>query len=83
MAGCFLKSSLQFYIFTGIINGRFATLGDVLDFYSNPPPPEVGESELDPLELSDADKSDLIAFLETLNGAWPDLSAYATAWQGV
>ena len=64
-------------------DGRFATLGEVLDFYSAPPQPEVGESELDPLELSDADKSDLIAFLETLNGAWPDLSAFATAWQAL
>ena len=64
-------------------DGRFATLVEVLDFYSAPPLPEVGESELDPLELSAADKSDLIAFLQTLNGAWPDLSAYAAAWQAL
>ncbi|ETW93866.1 MAG: hypothetical protein ETSY1_37345 [Candidatus Entotheonella factor] len=62
-------------------DGRFASMRDVLAFYSNPPAPQVGESELDPLELDDDEITDLLAFLETLNGAWPDLSFYAAAWE--
>jgi len=62
-------------------DGRFASMRDVLQYYSNPPEPEVGESELDPLELDDDEITDLLAFLETLNGTWPDLSGYATAWE--
>ncbi len=62
-------------------DGRFANVRDVLRFYSDPPEPKVGESELDPLELDDDEITDLVAFLETLNGAWPDLSVYATAWE--
>lgn len=62
-------------------DGRFAGMRDVLQFYSDPPQPEVGESELDPLELDDDEIEDLIAFLDTLNGAWPDLSGYAAVWE--
>ena len=62
-------------------DGRFASMRDVLQFYSNPPAPQVGESELDPLELDEDEIADLLAFLDTLNGAWPDLSGYAAAWE--
>ncbi|ETX02356.1 MAG: hypothetical protein ETSY2_35705 [Candidatus Entotheonella gemina] len=62
-------------------DGRFASMREVLQFYSDPPAPEVGESELDPLELEEDEIADLLAFLETLNGAWPDLSGYAAAWE--
>ncbi len=62
-------------------DGRFASMRDVLQFYSDPPQPQVGESELDPLELDDDEITDLLAFLDTLNGSWPDLSGYATAWK--
>ncbi len=62
-------------------DGRFASMRDVLQFYSDPPTPQVGESELDPLELETDEITDLLAFLDTLNGSWPDLSGYATAWE--
>lgn len=62
-------------------DGRFASMRDVLQFYSDPPAPEVGESELDPLEFDSDEITDLLAFLETLNGAWPDLLGYATVWE--
>ncbi len=62
-------------------DGRFASMRDVLKFYSEPPEPQIGESELDPLELDDDEISDLLAFLETLNGSWPDLSGYAKVWE--
>ena len=62
-------------------DGRFASMRDVLLFYSDPPAPKVGESELDPLELDEDEIADLLAFLDTLNGAWPDLSSYAAAWE--
>jgi cytochrome c peroxidase len=62
-------------------DGRFASIRDVLHYYSEPPRPEVGGSELDPLELEHDEITDLLAFLETLNGTWPDLSVYATVWE--
>ena len=62
-------------------DGRFKTLGEVIEHYSNPLPAKVGESELDPLDLSETEKDDLLAFLETLNGDWPDLSVFETAWK--
>ena len=62
-------------------DGRFKTLGEVIEHYSNPPQARVGESELDPLDLSETEKDDLLAFLETLNGDWPDLSVFETAWK--
>ena len=62
-------------------DGRFKTLGEVIEHYSDPPPAKVGESELDPLDLTDAEKGDLLAFLEALNGDWPDLSLFETAWK--
>jgi len=64
-------------------DGRFASMRDVLQYYSAPPQPAVGESELDPLEFDDGEITDLLTFLETLNGAWPDLSVYATTWEKV
>lgn len=61
-------------------DGRFATMEEVIDFYNNPPPPEVGKSELDPLGFRPRDVADLLAFMEALNGAWPDLSRHQAAW---
>ncbi len=62
-------------------DGRFKTLGEVIDHYSDPPPAKVGESELDPLDLTQAEKDDLLTFLETLNGDWPNLSVFEKAWK--
>ena len=62
-------------------DGRFATVRDVLEVYSKPTPNPVGESEVEPLELSDSEIDDLIAFLETLNGDWPDLAPFEKAWK--
>ena len=62
-------------------DGGIASMADVVDFYSDPPPPSIGESELDPLEFDEAETSDLLAFLDTLIGTPPDLSGYPEAWQ--
>ena len=62
-------------------DGRFKTLGEVIDHYSDPPPAKVGESELDPLDLTAAEKGDLLAFLDALNGDWPDLSVFEKTWK--
>lgn len=64
-------------------DGRFGTLDEVLEFYSDPKGDAVGETELDPLELSGQDHADIKAFLETLNGAWPDLAPYEAAWKAL
>jgi len=61
-------------------DGRFATMAEVLAYYTDPPAPEVGESELDPLGFSARDQADLLAFMDALNGEWPDLAPYARAW---
>ena len=62
-------------------DGRFKSLREVMEHYSDPPPAKVGESELDPLDLTQAEKGELLAFLEALNGDWPDLSVFETAWK--
>jgi cytochrome c peroxidase len=64
-------------------DGRFATIEEVIAFYNDPPPPEVGESELDPLGFSARDLADLLAFMEALNGAWPDLGPHQAAWNSL
>ena len=61
-------------------DGRFATLDEVLDFYNEPKSGALGQTELDPLGLSEQDQADVKSFLETLNGAWPDLAPYEAAW---
>ena len=62
-------------------DGRFATLRDVVDFYSEPQDSGIGETEIDPLELGDDEKADLLAFMEALNGPWPDLKPFEAAWR--
>jgi cytochrome c peroxidase len=62
-------------------DGRFATMAEVIAFYTDPPPPEVGESELDPLRFSERDQADLLAFMDALNGAWPELEPYQHSWE--
>jgi Cytochrome c peroxidase len=64
-------------------DGSLATLRDILEFYSRPLPSKVGVSELDALALEEEEKEDLLAFLETLNGPWPDLSVHARTWQNL
>lgn len=62
-------------------DGRFDTLRDVIDFYVNPTPTEIGEREIDAIPLTEEEITDLMAFLETFNGAWPDLAPYESAWE--
>lgn len=62
-------------------DGRFATLEEVIAFYTDPPEPEVGKSELDPLGFSQRDQKDLLAFMEAINGDWPDLSNFPAEWE--
>ena len=64
-------------------DGRFATLDDVLEFYNKPKTDAIGETELDPLGLTEQDHSDIKAFLETLNGSWPDLAPFEAAWSAL
>jgi cytochrome c peroxidase len=63
--------------------GQFATLGEVLHHYNTAPAAPAGHSELEPLNLSDEELAQIIAFLKTLDGTinadakWlnnPDLS---------
>jgi cytochrome c peroxidase len=46
--------------------GQFATLEQVLDHYSRAPAAPSGETELHPLNLSERERKQLIAFLKTL-----------------
>ena len=62
-------------------DGRFATLREVLEFYSEPPPTTVGEREIEAKNFTDQEIEDLLAFFETLNGAWPDLNPFEQAWK--
>jgi cytochrome c peroxidase len=48
--------------------GQFKTLEEVLNHYSHAPAAPAGHSELKPLNLSDIEKAQLIAFLKTLSG---------------
>lgn len=48
-------------------NGRFSTLEEVVDHYNTAPPSVLGQSELIPLALNDQEKTQLVAFLKTLD----------------
>lgn len=62
-------------------DGRFRTIREVIHFYVNPGPIKVGTREIDPIPLTAEEVEDLVAFLETLNGEWPDLAPYEAAWK--
>lgn len=49
-------------------DGRFATLGEVMEHYRNPPPRESQPHELVPLEIDESESRALVAFLSTLDG---------------
>ncbi|MBT8131682.1 MAG: cytochrome-c peroxidase [Gammaproteobacteria bacterium] len=53
-------------------NGQFTTLEQVVDHYVTAPQSVLGQSELNPLPLSDEEKAQLTAFLQTLNEQEPD-----------
>ena len=48
-------------------SGQFATLEEVVDHYSSAPAAPSGETELHPLNLSERERQQLIAFLKTLS----------------
>ena len=48
-------------------SGQIATIEDVLDHYAAAPRPPEGDTELQPLTLSEREKQALIAFLRTLD----------------
>ena len=48
--------------------GQFATLEAVLNHYNTAPEAPAGHSELEPLNLTEEQKSQIIAFLKTLDG---------------
>ena len=62
-------------------DGRFKTIREVIHFYVNPGPNKIGKREIDPIDLTAAEVEDLVAFLDVLNGDWPDLAPYQSAWQ--
>jgi len=47
--------------------GQFATLAAVIDHYNRAPEAPAGHSELEPLNLSEREQQQIIAFLQTLN----------------
>lgn len=60
--------------------GQFATLEEVLDHYNRAPAAPAGHSELEPLNLTQQEIEQLLAFLKTLSGplnAPPELLAAA------
>jgi cytochrome c peroxidase len=61
-------------------DGRFATMREVIEHY-NEPESKLGESELDPLDLSEEEINDLLSFMEALNGPWPDLKPFEESWR--
>ncbi len=48
-------------------DGRFASLEQVVEYYRDPPEAEVTGHELPPLDLTDRESRQLVAFLATLN----------------
>ena len=48
--------------------GQFATLEEVLNHYNTAPEAPMGHSELEPLNLSEEEIAQIIAFLKTLDG---------------
>lgn len=62
-----LRDVLRRYSF--MHNGEMLQIEDVLDHYERGgSAPEGVEAEIEPVELSERDRADLIAFLESLNG---------------
>jgi cytochrome c peroxidase len=48
--------------------GQFATLGEVLNHYNTAPEAPAGHSELEPLNLTEQQIAQIVAFLKTLDG---------------
>ena len=48
--------------------GQFATLDEVLNHYNTAPQAPSGHSELEPLNLTERQIAQIIAFLKTLDG---------------
>ena len=68
-SGAFKVPSLRNVALTApyMHDGRFATLRNVLDFYTQTPDPNIGPHELPVLELSGEEIEQLASFLATLN----------------
>ena len=67
-SGAFKTPSLRNLSLTApyMHDGRFATLEDVVEFYTEVPVATAGQHELPPLDLSSQEKRDLAAFLNAL-----------------
>lgn len=61
--------------------GQFATLEDVLNHYNTAPDSPAGHSELEPLNLTEKQIAQIIAFLKTLDGPIDADSHWLTAPQ--
>jgi cytochrome c peroxidase len=48
--------------------GQFKSLEEVLEHYSSAPEAPAGHSEIEPLDLTEKEKAQIIAFLKTLSG---------------
>jgi cytochrome c peroxidase len=80
MAGAFKTPTLRNVAQTApyMHAGQFATLEQVLRHYNRAAPGPVGHSELEPLQLSTLELTQLEAFLGSLSADIPSLSNYAT-----
>ena len=69
LAGAFKPPSLRNVAETGpyMHAGQIATLEDLLRHYREAPAAAVGHSELEPLDLTDAQLTELVAFLRSLD----------------
>ncbi len=76
--GAFKTPSLRETALTGpyMHDGSLATLEDVVEFYDEggEPNPHL-DMDMQPLDLTDAEKMDLVAFLQALNGTIREGSA--------
>jgi cytochrome c peroxidase len=74
LAGAFKPPSLRNVSATGpyMHAGQIATLDDVLRHYRDAPAAAAGESELHPLDLTDAQLAQLVAFLRSLDDLPPE-----------
>lgn len=51
-------------------DGRYGTLEEVLEHYRNPPPAARAAGEIQPIEITDVEARQLVAFLKSLDGGY-------------
>jgi cytochrome c peroxidase len=71
-AGAFKVPSLRNLTQTApyMHDGRYATLSEVVEHYRHPPPAALAAGEIQPIDISDEEARQLVAFLVTLDGGY-------------